>query len=109
MLSFIPLYIYILEPSYVSVKTVCNNASFEEYDTAGYYNSCSDTISIVVTNEVYVNQSLFEEYQQTEDYKRILKHEMCHRNQAEEGRLFSCSNPVKLFFNEFECYVKQYF
>ena len=43
------------------------------------------------------------------DNSQLIAHEICHCDQFDERRLFSCNEPVSLFLNEVECYVKQNF
>lgn len=62
---------------------------------------------------VYCNPS-----QTNEEYQSILKHELCHKKQNEEGREANCISlcinlknkycfPYKVFINELECYMKE--
>jgi len=37
----------------------------------------------------------------------VIKHEMCHKRQFEQNRLFSCNNKILKYFNELECYLLQ--
>ena len=40
---------------------------------------------------------------------KVIRHEICNVKQAEKGRVHSCSQPVRKYFDEVECYSKQYF
>ena len=94
----------ILYPSYMSYKLSCGVPLTQEQNNSGIiagtysYNASSNTSSI------YINNCLMPEEQ-----TKTLKHELCHANQQQKGRLFACTFPLGVIANEMECYfVEKY-
>lgn len=44
----------------------------------------------------------------TPEILKTIKHEMTHKRQFEQHRLFDCNNKVGLFINEAESYISEY-
>ncbi len=102
---WVDIYFEIIYPSYLSVKMDCeiiNESSLNDigYYTAGTYSPSTNDIS-------YFNYSscLIE----TPIDKSVIIHEKCHKIEDSLGFDFSCSNPVKMYFNELICYSIDYF
>jgi len=90
--------IKILSPAYFSYKLDCNPEFYEEnIEFVGGYTD-TETGEIMIC----VNES-------SKEYKRTLLHENCHLNQLKENRSYSCENPIGVFINEAECYIKEFF
>lgn len=92
LILFIPLYLYILYPSYLSMAIACDMVSEEELNSQGYYiagtyNSTTGNITIY------------------DEDPSIIIHENCHKKQFEQGRLFGCNFKTGLFLNEVECKI----
>lgn len=129
-------YEYILEPSYVSLQGACF-ITYEEieqkygYSIAGSFNPKDNSINIVIPSkysqpkyifiESYLREPLYfydnswqgiNAYKKTKQYKRVLKHELCHKRQLKQRRLGHCYTPrgrFKLFLSEVECNVVEWF
>jgi len=111
-------YNYVFEPSYASVVGACDIESSvsKRYVTAGTFgfgfkNESMNGIKVVMPKDYsneFNNNYLRNRYMETKEYNMIVKHEKCHENQYLNNRLFGCQNPVMLYFNEVECYIKQY-
>lgn len=92
--------IYYTKRAYDSVTAVCSSTTFEEvqqkaqqqgYYLAGYYSPSDDNITILDPND-----------------STVMKHELCHRRQAKQGRLYSgCNNKILSMLDEIECYVAE--
>ena len=109
-------YNYVFEPAYVSVVSGCGIRSAESmgYVTAGTFtynpsNKSQGKINIVIPSRY--DDSWYERnrFMESDRYKRIMKHEVCHRRQHKNGVLGDCSRKLLLYLNEVSCYTKQYF
>lgn len=83
-----------IESSYYSVISACEPLGDEIISKAGYevigqYNTTDQEITIF-TND-------------TEVYESVNVHELCHKRQHSENRLYGCENRIGLFLNELEC------
>lgn len=90
-------------PAYLSVKTSCNFESVQEANKdLGNVDRmvAGATVRDVNTDEVfiylYVNDTI------------TLRHEICHVLQIKDKRLNECSQPIRKWFDEQECYIRQY-
>jgi hypothetical protein len=87
----------IFYPAYLSVASVCfpNGAEYVEskgYTQGGQFNLTDQTITIFVPDfDGSVN-----------------RHELCHKKQYSEGKIYTCSNMLFMFFNEIEAYGSEY-
>lgn len=88
---------YIVFPSYLSVKYSCTNMSVKELE---------EEFGYTLTGTFDPETSKIILY---EDDPSVLAHEECHAQQQAEERLDNCDNQIGLFFDEIECYIKQYF
>jgi len=96
------IFILFIFPSYLSTTDHLNNYLNKNisssnitkyfYSVGGYYYSNTDTIEIISENN-------------TLQHYISLKHELCHREQNYEKRLYVGSK--WLFINELECNVKE--
>jgi hypothetical protein len=87
---------YIFFPAYLSVKSSCDPIEFEE--------KFGDKYEVVgkVTIDLETNET--EVFIADEEDIATIKHEECHINQFEKGRIKSCNNLIGKYFNEVECY-----
>lgn len=94
------LYYSIIYPAYLSTSVDCHPISYEQgvkdieqkgYEVGGYFN--------YQTEEIFVY---------TPDPQTI-KHEICHAQQKEQHRSYSCANKIMVFVNEAECYLRSYY
>jgi len=81
-------------PAKLSVKTSCGDFTREELNIQGYY----------VAGEYFPSSDTIVLY---DEDPTVLKHENCHKVQAEKSRLSGCSNRFGLMLNEIECYSTQ--
>jgi len=109
-------YSYIFEPAYASVMIDCRikSASSMGYVVMAYYSPSDDEISIGVPKIYDDSWQARNEYMQTKEYDRSVRHEKCHQQQNLKSRLSSCSQtvfgfPIFLFYDEVEAYLSQYF
>lgn len=103
-------YEYVFEPAYASVVGACEIKSSisDQYYTAGYYVPSTNQIYVMIPLRYDNSWEDRNRYMESEEYLRIVRHERCHRNQAEQGRLNNyCDELVKFWFDEVECYVSQ--
>lgn len=99
-LYFLALFYYfILQPSFYSVVVNCVPSGEAIANSNGYY--IDGLFLVSTTNETLV--------QNPQNLTKVLKHELCHKNQFEKNRLHSCKNQVSFYFDEVECYIRQYF
>jgi len=80
--------------SYLSVQYSCGDIDDEYLDEMGFvvsglYSSCSGNITLY-------DSSI-----------ETLKHENCHKVQAEQNRFFLCNHRILKYFNELECYFAE--
>ena len=101
----------VIEPAYVSTVDACGirDAGEMGYIVAATYRPSNN--SIVIKTPDYIDD---ESYKLTNEYKISLKHELCHRNQANENRLSGCGLnkfgfPGARMVDEIECYFRSYF
>jgi len=107
--TFLILYIavllnhFIFYPSYISVIGVCHPQEIFNMEK-----SSGVQIEILGSTQfnLATNQSTINVYN---DNIRTLRHEVCHLRQAQSGRVYSCSEPIKKWFSEIECYIKENF
>ena len=101
-IAFLWFFLVILAPSYESYKLACLTPEIWENETlinqsvAGYFDE--ETCEI----RIYYPEG-------TREYNKTLVHEKCHHQQFIEGRIYGCDEDIGLFFNEIECYLKEYF
>jgi len=82
-------------PAYLSTKASCGNWTEEYINELGYMTAGSFNVNEEIYIEILINDS------------EVIKHELCHQQQYEQGRLFSCKIPLLIYINEIECYIKQ--
>lgn len=120
ILSFNVLYLSYLSSSY-------NNNQDLDKDIGGYYNRCSDEIGVNIDIGDKIQFIVIEDISKIDigdiedefvdyliknnitikgNYIVSLNHELCHRNQLEQGRLYYKSNKFGDFLNEVECYSR---
>jgi len=105
--GFVYAYIYILEPSYVSVVSACEIRSAESF---GYKTIGSFTVGSLNESEngikIYVPKK-----DNPKEYQRTLKHEQIHRWQYEKfGAIaLSCDHKILKYLGEVHAYIGQYF
>lgn len=83
-----------------------NSTTLNQNATANQYDAKIDVTTDKEGNILKYNIT-FSPYLSENDKKIALKHELCHLKQAQEKRLYK--NKIGLFFNEIECYIKQWF
>lgn len=93
------LIVLLFRNAYISYQLQCEpeKADNGTFIITGYYEENNDSITICV------------EDLESREYERTLKHELVHQKQAEEGRLYDCSNPLGVIINEFEAYFLENF
>lgn len=87
--------------AYLSTKLACNQQFYEDnkqlivgYVTTNNTDTSNNTLQIVTLN----------------NDKITYKHELCHKVQYDDNRLFDCGAfNLPRFANEFECYISQSF
>lgn len=84
--------------SYISVQVNCLGLSEKELNDLGY-----EPAGVFTTNGTKQEIRLF-----TDDPK-VLKHELCHKDQFDSGRLYTCKIPTLRFINEVECNIRKFF
>ena len=106
--------IFVLEiviPSFQSYYKVCIKIGYNDFGGKTIYNETTKNTTILIRDVngiVYkVNaERLLKEENLSYSTKRILYHELCHKNQYENNRAYDCENPIGFYFNEVECYIK---
>ena len=104
--------IYILIPSYINYHIACNalpdyltkkNTTLEKANLTDFEKETDFVIYGAWDGEeasVFLDEG-------SEGYNRTLKHELCHKNQEEQGRLYGCKFPIGVILNEVECKIKE--
>lgn len=122
VLSFLFLIIFfsitkIATPAYYSVIANCypdrdilNNSG---YRLAGSLDisasNLSENINLLTTQDLYnTSKKLNLAITLYTNKTSVLRHELCHMEQYNEKRLYSCDNIKRLYFNEVECYIQEF-
>lgn len=91
-LNFSLLVVSVFYPAYFSTVDSCENLKVKREVVGKFY-----VVDGSPRIDIYDN-NLF-----------TLKHELCHYQQWQEGRLFSCEDIQMKYLNEAECYFKEKF
>jgi len=77
---------YSCHPPEVNVTKFISERGFER---AGEFDSNTENITLFLPDD------------------STIKHEVCHMEQQEYGRLYSCNQPIGKYLNEVECYFRE--
>jgi len=94
----------ILMPAWRSYVCVCIPGQQEKLAEKGFVVAGEVNVSYNTTGEININMNILRESKST------IKHELCHVKQANRYLhivRFDCSNPVRKYFSEVECYMAQ--
>lgn len=103
------IYVFILFPAHLSVVAVCDYEKFQEKYSDDYFIEGQLSIGRGGDGSGEMNESAQIEIQVIDEGNiPVIKHELCHLRQYEQGRLWSnCEFPVGKFLTEIECYSIQ--
>lgn len=88
----------------ISYQSGCNILSLEQVEQQGYVRQgYTQTYYNDDTNKTEVQVKIL-----TED-PSVSKHELVHVMQFEQGRMYTCDNPIGRYLNEAEAYIMQNF
>ena len=112
ILGFIWAYDEVFYPAYLSVQAGCYISEKElnsmGYRIAGTYSE-GGGVNVIIPYLYDDSWYMRNIYMESEKYKRTEKHELCHLHQKKQNRLNDCSQPIRLFLDECECYFLERF
>ena len=93
-------------PAYISMKIDCHPKGYEVAieEINEEYNESGSEVQIEISGTYNANSNIIKIYEVEES---TIKHEVCHQEQKENNRAYTCKYPVGVFINELECYIRQ--